>query len=102
MDAIVGSDAGVPLGHCLLYLDRAAHGIDDARKFRQHSVAGGLDDPAMMFGDLRIENLAAQGFKAFERAFLVRSHQPRIPRHIGGEDRGETADFCGATLPLAR
>jgi hypothetical protein len=22
---------------------------------------------------------------------LVRSHQPRIPRHIGGEDRSETA-----------
>ena len=30
--------------------------------------------------------------EAFERAFLVRPHQPRIPRHIGGEDRGETAD----------
>ena len=24
-----------------------------------------------------------------ERAFLVRPHQARIPRHIGGKDRGE-------------
>jgi hypothetical protein len=30
-------------------------------------------------------------FEAFERPFLVGSHQPRITRHIGGEDRGETA-----------
>src|SRR5580704_2397387 len=29
--------------------------------------------------------------EAFERAFLVRPHQPRVARHIGGEDRGETA-----------
>ena len=42
-----------------------------------------------MLGDFRIEELAAQRFEAFERALLVRSHQPRIPRHVGGEDRGE-------------
>jgi hypothetical protein len=29
--------------------------------------------------------------QALERAFLVRAHQPRIARHIGGEDRGKTA-----------
>jgi hypothetical protein len=40
----------------------------------------------MMLGDLRIEELEAQRFEAFERAFFVRPHQPRIPRHIGGED----------------
>jgi hypothetical protein len=33
---------------------------------------------------------AAQRLEAFERAFLVNPHQPRIPRHIGGEDRCET------------
>src|SRR5207244_11431569 len=37
------------------------------------------------------ETLAAQRFEPFERASLDRSHQPRIPRHIGGEDRSETA-----------
>src|ERR1700752_5026049 len=54
-DAIVGSDAGVALGHCLLDLDRGADRIDDAGKFHQHAVAGGLDDTAMRLGDLRIE-----------------------------------------------
>src|SRR6516165_11467485 len=29
--------------------------------------------------------------EALERAFLVRSHQPRVAGHVGGKDRGETA-----------
>src|SRR5205814_4760318 len=91
LDAAVRRDARVPLGHRLLHRDRAAHRIDDAGKLHQHAVAGGLDDAAPVLGDLRVEELAAQSLEAFERAFLVRPHQPRIPRHIGGEDRGETA-----------
>jgi hypothetical protein len=43
----------------------------------------------MVLGDFRIEKLATQRFEAFERAFLVCPHQPRIPRRIGGQDRGE-------------
>jgi hypothetical protein len=91
LDAAVPSDTGVPPGHRLLHFDRTAHRIDDAGKLDQQAVAGGLDDAAMMLGDFRIDELAAQRLEAFERAFLVRPHQPRIPRHIGGEDRGETA-----------
>ena len=45
-----------------------------------------------MLGDLRIEKLAAQRFEAFECAFLAHPPQPRIPRHIGGEDRGKATD----------
>jgi hypothetical protein len=44
-----------------------------------------------MLGDLRIDELAAQRFEALERAFLIHPHQPRIPCHIGGEDRSEAA-----------
>src|SRR5437870_617111 len=54
-DAVVGSDEGVPFGDCLLNLDRTAHRIDDAGKFHQHAVAGGLDDPAMVLDDFRID-----------------------------------------------
>jgi hypothetical protein len=56
----------------------------------------------MVLGNLRIEELAAQGFEAFERAFLVRPHQPRIPRDIGGEDRSETAGLAHVAWPVAR
>jgi len=38
----------------------------------QQAVAGGLDNAAVMLGDFRIDELAAQCFEAFERALLVR------------------------------
>jgi hypothetical protein len=44
-----------------------------------------------MLADLRIEEFAQMRLEAFVRPFLVRAHQARIPRHIRGEDRGETA-----------
>jgi hypothetical protein len=84
LNAALRRDARVPLGHRLLHLERAAHRIDDAGKFHQHTVAGSLDDAAMVLGDFGINELAAQRFEAFERAFLVRPHQPRIARDIGG------------------
>jgi hypothetical protein len=90
-DAAVRGDTGIPLGHRLLHLDRAAHRIDDAGKFHHQAVARGFDNAAVVLGDLWIDRLAAQRFEAFERAFLVRPHQLRIPRHIGGEDRREAA-----------
>ena len=55
LDAVVRRDIRVPLGHRLLHLDRAAHRIDDAGKLHQHAVAGGLDDAAVVLGDLRID-----------------------------------------------
>jgi len=55
-----------------------------------------------MLGDFRIEELAAQRFEAFVRAFLVRPHQPRIPRHIGGEDRSEPAGLAHVASPAAK
>src|SRR5689334_19526807 len=71
-DAVVRGGAGVPLGHRLLHRDGTAHRIDDAGKLHQQAVAGGLDDAAVMLGDLRIDELMAQCFEAFECAFLVR------------------------------
>jgi hypothetical protein len=45
----------------------------------------------VVLGDLRIDQLPAMRLQAFVRAFLIHPHQARIARHIGGEDRGETA-----------
>ena len=74
-----------------MHLGGAADRIDNREKLREQAVAGGFDDPALMLGDLRVEQLPAMRLQAFERAFLVGPHQARIARHIGGEDRGETA-----------
>jgi hypothetical protein len=85
-DALILGDTGVAVDHRPLDLDRAADRIDNARKLDQHAVASGLDDAAAMPADLRIDKLAAMGLQTLERALLIRSHQPRIARGIGGED----------------
>src|SRR5215471_21228178 len=60
LDPLFGRHARVPLGHRPLYLDRATHCIDDADKLDQEAVAGGLDDVALVLGDLGIDQIAAQ------------------------------------------
>ena len=88
---MVGRNWRIALGEGHLHLARAAQCIDDAGEFDEQTVAGCLDEAASALGDFRIEELATQRPEPFERALLVRAHQPRVARHIGGEDRGETA-----------
>src|SRR5439155_11610421 len=59
-DAAVRRAVSVALGHRLLHRDRAVHRIDDAGKFHQQAVAGGLGprarpgDAAPVLGDFWI------------------------------------------------
>jgi hypothetical protein len=91
-DPAVLRHSGLAVDHRPLQLGGAAHRVDDAREFGQKPVAGGLYDAAGVLADLRVDELAAPRFQALVRALLVPAHQPRIARHISGEDRGETAD----------
>jgi len=84
----------IAVGHRALNFARTAHRIDHAGEFRQHPIAGGLDDPAVMLADLRIDHFAQMRLEAFVSAFLIGAHQARIAHHIGREDRGEPA--CGS------
>jgi hypothetical protein len=68
-------DVGVALRHLLLHLKCAPDSINNARKFHQHSVARGFDDPTVVLGDLPIDKFSTQGFEAFERTFLVRQQR---------------------------
>ena len=77
--------------HPALNLYSTPHSIDDTWKFREHAVAGIFDDPTSVLIDLRINQFAEVGLEAFVGALLVLTHQPRISRHIGGEDSGEAA-----------
>jgi hypothetical protein len=45
----------------------------------------------MVFGNFRIDQFAAQRFEAFEGAFLVDPHQPRIARHVSSKNGGQPA-----------
>jgi predicted RNA methylase len=81
LDPPFGWDAGVTDRHFALHFDCAAHRIDDAGKFNEESVAGGFDDAAAMFPDLRIAELAADRPQRGERSLVVRAHD-RYGRHL--------------------
>ncbi len=65
---------------------RAGDRFDDARELDQNAVAGGLDDAALVLGNLRVDQLAAMGAQPRQRAGLVLAHQPAVAGDIGGED----------------
>jgi hypothetical protein len=80
------------VNHSALDLRSAADSIDHARKLCQEAVASVLYDPAPVLADLWIDQFPEVGLEPLVRPFLIRSHQPRVARHIGGEDGGEAAD----------
>jgi hypothetical protein len=50
-----------------------------------------LYDTAPVLNDLWVDELAEVGRDPLVRPFLIRSHQPRVTRHIGGENGSKTA-----------
>jgi len=73
----------ITLGHPALDLHAAPHRVHHARELREEAVAGGLDDAAMVLGDLGFDELPEVRPQPLVRALLIRAHQPRIPRHVG-------------------
>jgi hypothetical protein len=59
LDAPIGGRSRIARSHFALHLDRTAHRVYHAAEFDQHAVAGGLDDPPTMLGNLRIDQFAA-------------------------------------------
>ena len=55
---------------------------------RQHAVAGGIDHPAVLGGNVGAEDIAI-GIKSGDRCPLIIAHQRRVASDIGGQDRRE-------------
>jgi hypothetical protein len=81
-----GGCPGIAPGHRLLHLGRAAQGVHHAGEFDEQSVAGGLDQPTAMCGDLGGDQFAAMRLQACQRAFLVDAHQPTVAGNIGRQN----------------
>ena len=90
-DAPVLGRLCVAVGHRALDLDGASDRIDDAREFDERPIASQLHGAAAVLFHLGVDELAAMGLQAGERPLLVRAHQARIARHIGGENGGQPA-----------
>ena len=88
----VGRDARVALDHSGLHFDCATGRIDHTAEFSDEPVAGALDDPAMVRGDRRLDQIAEERAEPRERSLLVRAGEPAIADDIGDQDR---RDFPG-------
>src|ERR1700682_4258660 len=76
LNALVGPNVGIALGHAALHLDRAAHRIDDAGEFHQYAVAGGFDNAAAVLLDLEVDEVAPDCLQRRQSALLIGAHQP--------------------------
>jgi hypothetical protein len=90
-DAAVLGHAGFAIYHCPLQLGGTADRVHDAREFRQHAIAGILDDAPGMLADLRVDEFAAMRLEPLVGALLVHAHQARVACHISGENRRQPA-----------
>src|SRR5467141_595413 len=66
-DATLRRRWGIAFGQRSLHLCSAAQCIDDAAELDQEAVPGGLDDAALMAGDLRVDQFGAQRLEPAER-----------------------------------
>ena len=89
LDAALGRQAGVALDDAVLHLDRTAHRVDHAAKLDEATVAGALDDAAVMGGDGRVDQIAFEGPKTREGSVLVGAGEPAVTNDIRDQDRRE-------------
>ncbi len=93
LDAALGRQAGVALGHAVLHFDGAAHGVDHAAELDENAVAGAFDDAPVVRVDGGIDQVAAQPPEPRQGAILVRSREPAVADDIRNQDRRNLADF---------
>ncbi len=75
LDSTILGNVGVAPSHGSLSFNGATHSVEYARKFDQDSVTRGLDDAAMMLGNLRIDEFATVRLKRRQSAFLITTNR---------------------------
>src|SRR5215472_16849936 len=90
---------GLAFRHTRLNFRRTAQSVDDATKLDQQAVACGLYYPALVLPDFGVDHFTPMRLQQRKRAFLVRSHQPRIASDIGGQDRSDASSPTAIRTP---
>jgi hypothetical protein len=84
LDPLLRRGARIALKHPALDLHSAAHGVNHAGELGKKAVAGVLHNPTAVLLNLRIDQLLEVRLEPLVRPVLIRAHQARVPRHIGG------------------
>jgi hypothetical protein len=82
---------GLPRGDPGLDRRGAFDRVDHTWELDQPTIAGELDDAAVVLGDLRLDKILAQRFQTCLRALLVGRHEPAITDGVRSQDRGQPA-----------
>ena len=90
-DALLRRHAGIALNHAALDFDGAAHSVDHAAKLDERPVAGQLDSAAVMQGDGRVDEVAAQSPELRQRPILIGPGESAVADHVGDQDRSDLA-----------
>ena len=69
--------------------NRATHGVDHAAELDKNAIPGALDDAAVVHGDGRIDQVAAQRPEPLQRAIFVRAGEPAVADHVRDQDRSK-------------
>ena len=93
LDATVLGHAGVALDHGVLKFDGAAHRVDHAAELDDGAVAGALDDAAVVNGDGRIDQIAAQRPEARKDTVLIGAGKSGEADHVSRQNRSEFPSF---------
>jgi hypothetical protein len=101
LDAIVARCSGISLIHPVLPFGCPTQCVNHTGEFDQQAVPGRFDNTAPVFCDLRVDNLRPDRPQLVEGSFLVSPDQPRVARHVGGEDRSEAAGNRHIRSPVA-
>ena len=91
IDPTVRRDSRVTVRHTALHRGGAGDGVHHAWELDQHTVAGELYYPPLVFGDLGVDELFPVRIESSERGGLVRTHEAAIADHISGQNSGQTA-----------
>ena len=92
-DALVRCDPSVALDHRPLDFNGAVHCVDDTPELDNCAIAGALDDPAVVHGDGRIDQVASERPQPRQNLVLVSSCKPRKADHVGHKDRRELCEL---------
>jgi hypothetical protein len=86
LDAALRRQAGVTFDQASLDPNRAAHRIHHTAELDDASISGALDDPAVMGGDCRVDQIATEAPQARQGAVLVGSGEAAVSDDVGHQD----------------
>ena len=86
-DALVRCDPSVALDHRPLDFNGAVHRVDDTPELDNCAIAGALDDPAVVHGYGRIDQIATEAPQPRQCAILIHAREPAVADNIRDQNR---------------